>query len=61
MSKLIRTEITDDEWEELKPFLTHYGDLSFIVRNAIKAYIKSKQEVGNVGSGGSKGRGIKQP
>lgn len=58
MPKILRVEITDKEWEELQPLLTHYGEMSFILRKGIKAYIKEKREIGNVSSG--KGRGVKQ-
>ena len=58
MSKILRVEITDDEWNNLKPLLTHYGDCSYILRKGIKAFIKEKKETENVSSG--KGRGVKQ-
>ena len=58
MSKILRVEITDDEWNNLKPLLTHYGDLSYILRKGIKAFIKEKKETEHVSSG--KGRGAKQ-
>lgn len=53
MSKVIRVGITDDEWRMLEPLLTHHGHLSFILRQAIKQFIREKGE-GN--GGGSKGR-----
>lgn len=59
MSKVLRVGITDEEWLELQPLLTHYGELSFILRQAIKAYIKSKREENHAPSGYSKGRGPK--
>lgn len=51
MSKILRVEITDSEWNELKSLLSHYGECSFILRKLIKTYIreekrkKSKDEI----------------
>jgi len=59
MPKILRVEITDDEWNNLKPLLTHYGDLSYILRKGIKAFIKEKREAENVRSDSGKGRGSK--
>ena len=39
MVKVIRVGITEEEWEQLKPLLTHHGHLSFILRNALKDFI----------------------
>ena len=58
MPKILRVEITDSEWRDLQPLLTHYGEMSFILRKAIKAFIKEKKEIGNV-RGEGKGRGAK--
>jgi len=60
MPKVLRVGITDEEWEELKPLLTRYGELSFIMRRAIRAYIKDKREKEDVRGDSGKGRGIKQ-
>ena len=39
MVKVLRVGITEEEWHQLRPLLTHHGELSFILRNAIKDFI----------------------
>jgi len=53
MSKVIRVGITDEDWNELEPFLTHHGQLSYILRQAIHRYIKEAR--GETNGGGGKG------
>lgn len=64
--KVLRVGITDTEWDELKNYITHHGQLSFVLREAIRMFItKSKTEAQQRGElngqgGGSKGRGTKK-
>ena len=44
MGKVLRVGITDQEWEDLQPLLTHHGQLSFILREALKDFIKRSKQ-----------------
>jgi hypothetical protein len=37
--KVLRVGITEEEWTQLRPLLTHHGELSFILRKAIREFI----------------------
>jgi len=50
MIKVLRVAISEEEWKELKPLLTHHGHLSHIVRQAVRSFILANQKKG-VGDG----------
>lgn len=60
MQKVLRVGITYDEWDELESLLTHHGELSFILRKAIREYIKAKKEERDVRIDSSKRSRSKQ-
>jgi hypothetical protein len=39
--KVLRVGITEEEWHQLQPLLTHHGELSFILRKAIRDFIST--------------------
>ncbi len=57
--KILRVGITEDEWKRLQPFI-YYGQISHILRVAIKEYIEKREEEGAKNeSTASKRRGSK--
>ncbi len=45
MSHPLKVEIPDDLWEKFKLHLTHHGEVSHIIRKAIKAHIHEREKV----------------
>ena len=37
--KPLRIVLEEDDWARLEPFITHHGDISYMVRMALKYYI----------------------
>ncbi len=59
--KVSRVAFTDDEWKEVTPFITHYGDISFLIRQATLTHVrklKAEMEMENVRSENGEGRGV---
>jgi len=56
MVKVLRVGITESEWEQLKPLLTHHGELSFMLRNAIKDFIAKGGDIDARGGRGKRDR-----
>jgi hypothetical protein len=56
----IKVMITESEWNQLKPLLTHHGHLSHILRSAIKQFIKENEKMGEKNGTSDKGSGWKE-
>jgi hypothetical protein len=41
--KFLRVGVTEDEYVELQKHITHFGEISFILRKAVKEFIESHQ------------------
>ena len=56
--KVIRVDLTKDEWNTMTPFLDHFGDISSFVRKAIKERVcRLNMEAESVRLENDKGRG----
>lgn len=40
--KNLHIQLPDEEWAALQNCCEHFGDISFVVRNAIREYVKKK-------------------
>lgn len=51
MIHMVRAIITEEEEKKLKTFLTHHGQLSHILREAVRNFIQEEEEKRNVKRG----------
>ncbi len=42
--RALRVRIEDEEYEELRQCISHHGEISFILRRAVKEFIKEKRD-----------------